>query len=797
MVIDKYEMSITIRFPLDVVLLPRRLVLLSYHVIIATSFTVSEIWANSSASPPAAISSTNASCSYDCTISGLNLNINWYRAAVTKVVAEETATINSSIGQSASNASLSLVNLTQWIVAPKPAAGHANDDQSLITHSDTFYEAFLSTTITSPTVVNIISIASIDETVSTIVNGKPTCERVEYDTASLGIFVVNPEGGNQITMPPSYLSNLGVMSPSECVHSESIVTANVPVSSLLTATVAYTLAFVPNTSPALPSITATESTQSPSTIIIPPSVPGIQPSPKTPVTIGLSPLGLPDWHDSSLASEPSHEMSITKTWLEVPPAESHKSPMVDPQILEVPSGWQSGGEPPWPHIIVIFSGNAVTLLSSVRPTGAETKRPQHAMEQGISSNPVMLTPGANDPANARVTDTAIPRTKSTAVLQSINIAGIEAIRNSNSQYIVGSQTLTPGAAAITIDGTPVSLDPSATALVIGSSTQPLIMSSKQSAFTADGFKFTSGSNSALIIGTKTVTPGAAAVTISGMPVSLAIDGKALMIGGSTIPVLNRSVISATMTPPAVIQVNGRSFTAVSGSIFILGPQTLIPGGSAITFGGTRVSLAPDGTAIVIGESAIPLPDRTTTPTVLQFNGQSFTAISGSELLIGSQTLIPGASAITVDGTRISLAPDGTAIVIGGSTVPIPLPTTTPVAVLELGGKSYTEISGSEFIIGSQTLVAGGSAITVNGTLVSLGVAATNLVVGTKTAALTTSGGLGEIIMGGFSGGDPGAPRATNTSDPAIFRGGANRVVEQRSGWLLLGMVFSGIVAELI
>ena len=39
-------------------------------------------------------------------------------------------------------------------------------------------------------------------------------------------------------------------------------------------------------------------------------------------------------------------------------------------------------------------------------------------------------------------------------------------------------------------------------------------------------------------------------------------------------------------------------------------------------------------------------------------------------MVGGQTLVPGGAAITVSGTPISLAPGATRVVIGTSTVPI-------------------------------------------------------------------------------------------------------------------------------
>ncbi|KAL8752289.1 MAG: hypothetical protein Q9184_005781 [Pyrenodesmia sp. 2 TL-2023] len=360
-----------------------------------------------------------------------------------------------------------------------------------------------------------------------------------------------------------------------------------------------------------------------------------------------------------------------------------------------------------------------------------------------------------------------------ALMQGIVTAGAFTFkRGSGSDLVIGTQTITAGAPAVTISGTPISLPVDGTAVVVDGSNIPLLgptPATTPAPTTApvtvviNGIPMTALSRSNYIVGSQTLVPGKPAITVDGTPVSLVVGGTAVVAGGSTIQ------LSAASASPAVLDINGVSLTALSGSNYVVGSQTLVPGGTAITVNGTPVSLVVNATAGVVGGSTIPLSElvATTTPAVLAINGNRYTEMSNSAFLIGSQTLTPGGPAITVSGTPISLPLGATAVVVGGSTVPIPRPTSTPV-VLEINGQSYTQIPGSGFLIGSQTLVPGGTAITVNGTLVSLGTAATNLVVGTQTEPLTTSQGLGEIIMGGFSDGGPGGPVATNTSSVVGF-----------------------------
>jgi hypothetical protein len=114
--------------------------------------------------------------------------------------------------------------------------------------------------------------------------------------------------------------------------------------------------------------------------------------------------------------------------------------------------------------------------------------------------------------------------------------------------------------------------------------------------------------------------------------SLATDGGALAIGTSTTQVL-------TSNP--------------STSEYILGSQTLLAGGPAVTVSGTVISLQSGGQSVVVNGSTQALTIAFPT--------------SISEYLVGSQTLVAGGPAITVSGTVISLVKGGSSVVVGGTT----------------------------------------------------------------------------------------------------------------------------------
>jgi hypothetical protein len=102
---------------------------------------------------------------------------------------------------------------------------------------------------------------------------------------------------------------------------------------------------------------------------------------------------------------------------------------------------------------------------------------------------------------------------------------------------------------------------------------------------------------------------------------------------------------------------------------IVGSQTLVPGGPAVTIGSTTYSLPASVTgSIVVNGQTISLA-QTSGIEVLSANSQqiSFTPLD-SGIVVASQTLYPG-EAIAVNGETLSLAPSGSVVIVksGNST----------------------------------------------------------------------------------------------------------------------------------
>ncbi|MCJ1335629.1 hypothetical protein MMC09_000901 [Bachmanniomyces sp. S44760] len=338
----------------------------------------------------------------------------------------------------------------------------------------------------------------------------------------------------------------------------------------------------------------------------------------------------------------------------------------------------------------------------------------------------------------------------------ITIGGAVVTPNSISQYIVSGQTLAPGG-AITVDNTPISLAPAASALVIGSSTQaltPIAPNVPQfrvgpPPITVGGSIVTPNSASQYIIAGQTLAPGSE-IIVSGTPISLAPSGSALVVGSSTEELHPTPILASPMpSVPQDITIGGQDIAPNSASQYIIGGQTLAPGGPAITISGTPISLGPSGSALVIGSSTellTPVPEITTlaAPAITLPDGETLTPNSASQYIIGSQTLAPG-QAITVSGTPYSLAPGNTALVVGSSTELLTpsLESLIPTATIEVavapditlpGGPTITPNSASDYVIGSQTL-SPGQAITVSGTTFSLSPNDTAVVINNSTELL--------------------------------------------------------------
>jgi len=243
--------------------------------------------------------------------------------------------------------------------------------------------------------------------------------------------------------------------------------------------------------------------------------------------------------------------------------------------------------------------------------------------------------------------------------------------DSFSQFIIGSQTLAPGSLPLTISGSTFSLAPSASAIIINGITGALFVTPSPipPILTINSQPLTPNPASAYILSSQTLAPGSTPITIAGTTYSLFPSASALLINGHTsllspIPLTPQQPANPVLTLPSSSLLTA---TATSALVYILGTQILHPGGSPITINSTPISLAPSATALIVGTKTQNLPPGSAP--VLTLGSQTITASTASAqaYIAGGQTLVPGGAAATINGVQISLAPSGTAVVVGGVT----------------------------------------------------------------------------------------------------------------------------------
>ncbi|KAL8720882.1 MAG: hypothetical protein Q9225_002327 [Loekoesia sp. 1 TL-2023] len=260
--------------------------------------------------------------------------------------------------------------------------------------------------------------------------------------------------------------------------------------------------------------------------------------------------------------------------------------------------------------------------------------------------------------------------------------------------IAGGARLTPGGPPLVASGVTYSISPSGTAVFANGSPSPF--NKPVNLANALPEESAAGVNvyQPFVIGSKTLSPGAPAVVISGTTYSLPFTGATMMANGSP------SLLSALA---------GNS--KIDANPVIIAGTTLKPGFPAVTVSGTAYRLPPHGTAVIVNGSPSPLPKPAD-------NVNHDTSAANEDpvpsLAITGQTITPGASATITSGTMNSIPASGSSVVIVNGT---PSPLNVP----------KTASAKSALVISSQTLLPG-SAITFLGKVISLPATGTDKIV---------------------------------------------------------------------
>ena len=246
----------------------------------------------------------------------------------------------------------------------------------------------------------------------------------------------------------------------------------------------------------------------------------------------------------------------------------------------------------------------------------------------------------------------------------------------------------------------------------------------------------------------------------GAIISLDQGGGRAVVDGTTQVDSPGSVMGAAYAP--VFAVDGIAITANSGSTFVIGAQTLSPGGPPVTVDGHTISLpgSVPSAIVVDGRTQLLVPPPAPTAgsgslgpgMILTLGGQTYTANSAGAFVVGSQTLTAGGPAVTVDGTNDSLQATPPAAVIDGSTQLLGTagPTRAP-AVITFDGSTFTADQRGDFVLSGRTLIPGGPPVTIGTNVVSLAPGGSVVVVDGTTLTVAGTGATSSAQTPGANG----------------------------------------------
>lgn len=268
--------------------------------------------------------------------------------------------------------------------------------------------------------------------------------------------------------------------------------------------------------------------------------------------------------------------------------------------------------------------SSTTTQSAVLPTtSTEAPAPPPSSTPVVvplSSTPVVLPPSSSalgnslptTPAQNPAPGTTLPATTAPV----ITAGGTTIVGNSNTNFVIGSSTLTPGGTVIvpgsgTQSPTTFVLASSGTAVIVNGATQSVQQTTIPAAapatspatiFTAGGSTFTFNSASNVVIGSLTLTPGGTVIipgsgTVGPTTYVLPTSGSAIIVNGATQSIRVTSVAAPKATTTPLLVVGGTTYTANSASAFVIGSQTLTRGG-VITASGVTLSFATAGGTVV-------------------------------------------------------------------------------------------------------------------------------------------------------------------------------------------------------
>ena len=332
-----------------------------------------------------------------------------------------------------------------------------------------------------------------------------------------------------------------------------------------------------------------------------------------------------------------------------------------------------------------INGQVVQLLSHGISIAGTT------MTRGAAPITVSGTPIHFGSSALIIGTSKVPLTPGVPTHMTINIGGQAVIAASDVVAIAGS-TLSPGAPGTIIDGTVLSLDPVGR-FVVGSKTVSLLASEKvPQTITTNiaGQAITAAPNAIIVAGT-TLHPGAPGTTLAGTVISLNMASQ-LIIGPKTLDLESSHYHQSSL----VTEIGGGLITAAPNGI-TMANTALTRGAAGVTVGGTLVSFNAAGQLIVGPKTINTLEDGSQRQRTLMGEPGIGALLSSSSLEVGNPTFV------TTSGDQVITA-DPTALVLAGSTT-----TLTPGApALTINGTPISLNSAVQLILGSKTIPLPGS-----------------------------------------------------------------------------------------
>jgi len=280
-----------------------------------------------------------------------------------------------------------------------------------------------------------------------------------------------------------------------------------------------------------------------------------------------------------------------------------------------------------------------------------------------------------------------------------------------------------------------------------------------------------------IVGSQTLLSGYA-VEIAGTTYSLPTSGGVAVVNGESVQITTLASPTESAVPIVLGGLTGRP---VSSGAYVVADQTLGRGGSAIEISGTTYSLAPSGESVIVNGEATPVSviqaSSAQPVTVVIGDVTAAPASSGAYYVVAGQTLSPEGSAIEISGVTYSLPNSGANVVINGATS-YANAASTPAPVL-LGSLTAASFLGGGYIVASQILGPGGTAIEVSGTTYSLATSGSTVFVDGAPTAIKTAALNGPTSIA----------NAVDTPSPVVF-GGVTATPFVAGGYVLATQILS-------